>query len=49
MKLQTDLKVVTKLAQACEDENWRFRRFLKDSDLGVEELDASVHRAYTEV
>ena len=43
MKLQTDPKVVAKLAEECEDANWRFRSFLKGVDLDIEELDAIVH------
>jgi Fe-S-cluster containining protein len=49
MKLQTDPKIVAKLAQACEDANWRFRTFLKGADLEIEELDAIVHREYETV
>lgn len=49
MKLQTDPKVVAKLAADREDENWRFRSFLKGVDLDIEERDAIVHRHYEEV
>jgi len=49
MKLQTDPKVVAKLAAKRERENWRFRSFLKGSDLEIKELDAIVHRHYAEV
>ena len=49
MKLQTDPKVVAQLAKKRDDENWRFRRFLKESPLKIEELDAIVHRHYEEV
>jgi Fe-S-cluster containining protein len=49
MKLQTDPKVVTKLAEEREDANWRFRTFLKGVDLEIEELDAIVHKYYREV
>ena len=33
-KLQTDPVVVARLAAEKEDENWRFRSFLKGADLG---------------
>ncbi len=49
MKLQTDPKVVAELAAEREDENWRFRSFLKGIDLDIEELDANVHRHYDDV
>ncbi len=49
MKLQTDPKVVAKLAEQRQDQNWRFRAFLKGADLTVEELDAIVHRHYEAV
>ena len=49
MKLQTDPKVVAKLAEEREDQNWRFRSFLKGVDLDIEELDAIVHRHYEAV
>jgi Fe-S-cluster containining protein len=49
LKLQTDPKVVTKLAEECEEENWRFRSFLKGVDLDIAELDAIVHRHYEDV
>ena len=49
MELQTDPKVVARLAREREDENWRFRSFLKGVDLDVEELDAIVHRHCADV
>lgn len=49
MKLQTDPKVVARLAEEREDANWRFRRFLKGVDLEIEELDAIVHEHYEDV
>ncbi|MFO7986690.1 MAG: YkgJ family cysteine cluster protein [Desulfatiglandaceae bacterium] len=48
MKLESDPKVVKRLAEEREDENWRFRSFLKGIDLKTEELDAMVHRLYEE-
>jgi len=49
MKLQTDPKVVAKLAEDREDRNWRFRSFLKGVDLEIEELDAIVHQHFEDV
>jgi Fe-S-cluster containining protein len=49
MKLQTDPKVVAKLAKEREDANWRFRSFLKGVDLDIKELDAIVHGHYEAV
>ena len=46
MKLQTEPKAVARLAAKREDENWRFRSFLKGIDLEIEELDAIVHKQY---
>ncbi len=49
MILHRDPEAVAQLARLCEDENWRFRTFLKGVDLEIEELDAIVHRHYEEV
>ncbi len=49
MKLQTDPKVVARLALEREDDNWRFRSFLKGIDLDIEELDTVVHKHYEAV
>ncbi len=44
MRLVTDIKQIEKLAAEKEDQNWRFRSFIKGCDLKIEELDAIVHR-----
>jgi Fe-S-cluster containining protein len=49
MHLQTDPKMVAKLAEEREDANWCFRTFLKGIDLKIEEIDAIVHRHYQDV
>jgi len=49
MKLVTDAKVVAELARKRQDENWKFRSFLKGIDLEAREVDAIVHRHYEEV
>jgi len=49
MKLVTDIIEIEKIAAEREDENWRFRSFIKDFDIEIEELDAIVHRLYDEV
>jgi len=47
MSLVIDVKEIKKLAAEREDENWRFRTFLKGFDM--DKLDAIVHRLYEEV
>jgi len=49
MKIEKDIKRIKELAAKKEDENWRFRSFLKGVDLSVGELDAIVHRHNDEV
>ena len=49
MKLETDPKVIAILSEQREDENFRFRIFLKGLDIEMEELDAIVHKIYKEV
>ena len=49
MKLESDPNRVKRLAEEREDENWRFRTFLKGIDLEIQELDAIVHRHYEDV
>ncbi len=47
--MQTDPKVVAELAAERQEQNWRFRTFLKNLELDSEELDAIVHRHYEDV
>ncbi len=49
MDLITDIKTIEKLAVQKEDENWRFRCFLKGANIELEDLDAIVHRLYDSV
>ncbi|MBN1459109.1 MAG: YkgJ family cysteine cluster protein [Armatimonadetes bacterium] len=49
MRLQTDPRVVAKLAEEREEVNWRFRTFLKNAELEIGELDAIVHAHYENV
>ena len=49
MEIKIDLKRIKSLAQRRDDENWEFRSFLKQIDLGMEELDEVVHRIVTDV
>ena len=49
MKVETDLKKIKKTAKKKNDENWKFRSFLKGYDIEVEELDAIVHRLFEQV
>ena len=49
MRIETDPRVVAKLAEEREDANWQLRAFLKFVDLEINELDVIVHRHYEEV
>jgi Fe-S-cluster containining protein len=49
MSIRIDLKEIKKLAEEREEENWRFRSFLKFCDYDSEKIDAIVHRLYKEV
>ena len=49
MNIETNIERVKELAVQKEDENWRFRAFLKGIDLSTEELDAIVHGHYHEI
>lgn len=49
MHIETNLRKIEELAQKREDENWKFRSFLKASSIPSEELDAIVRDLYTEV
>ncbi len=44
MEIETDLKRIAQLAEENEDENWAFRSFLKQLDIGRKDLDAIVHQ-----
>jgi len=47
--METDPEKIKKLAKEKEDENWRFRSFLKMIDKSPEEVDAVVQRLYQEI
>jgi len=49
MKLETDPESVMKLAAEREEENWKFRSFLKSIDIGIEDYDAIVHKHYENI
>jgi Fe-S-cluster containining protein len=49
MKLETDPETVMRLAAEREEENWKFRSFLKSIDIGIEDLDAIVHKHYEDI
>lgn len=49
MHIETDIERVRELAEAKEDQNWRFRTFLKSVDLSVKELDSIAHRHYKDI
>jgi Fe-S-cluster containining protein len=43
----TDIELIKKIAKEREDENWRFRSYLKGCDTG--EVDDIIHRLYEEI
>ena len=47
--METNLKKFKKLAPIKENENWEFRRFLKNSDLSSRKIDSIVHKLYREI
>ena len=49
MEIITNIKSLEKLAAEKEDQNWLFRCFIKGSDMGIEELDAIVHKLHNSV
>ena len=49
MKLVTDLARITRIAKEKEDQNWRFRSFLKAYDGPAREIDAIVHSLYQRI
>jgi Fe-S-cluster containining protein len=49
MSMEKDLRKIEQLARQREDENWRFRCYLKASDLSVARIDALVRKLYQEV
>lgn len=49
MRLEKDPARIRQLARERDEENWRFRSFLKQSDMDIEEMDAIVHRIHEEV
>jgi len=49
MEPVTDPERVRQLAAQREDENWRFRSFLKAADLSIRRIDSIVHRHYEDV
>lgn len=47
--METDIRKIEQQARLKEDENWRFRCYLKASDLPVSRIDALVKKLYQEV
>ena len=47
--IETDRARIRELAEARAEANWAFYRYLKESDLPPEEIDAVVHRLYREI
>lgn len=49
MKVETDLNTIKLVGKQKEDENWKFRSYLKGLDIEAEELDKLVHKLNDEV
>ncbi len=47
--MKTDLKEIGRIAKSKEDENWKFRSFLKGYEIEIEELDSIVHKLNQQV
>ena len=47
--METDLNKIKKLSKEKEDENWKFRSFLKGCDIPSEKIDSIVHKLYQKV
>jgi hypothetical protein len=47
--METDLRKIERLSRKREDENWRFRCYLKRSDHSAAKIDAVVNRLYREI
>jgi hypothetical protein len=47
--METDLNRIKKLSEEKEDENWKFRSFLKVCNIPSEKMDSIVHRLYHQV
>ncbi len=45
----TDLKEIARIAESKDDENWKFRTFLKNYHIKIEELDSIVHELYNQI
>lgn len=48
-ELETDLKIIARMAVEKEEENWKFRSFLKTHNGDEGEIDRIVHRLYREI
>ena len=44
--MKTGLKEIARIAKSKENENWKFRSFLKGFDIEIEELDSIVHELF---
>jgi len=47
--METDLNRIKKLSEEKEDENWRFRSFLKVCNIPSKKIDSIIHRLYHQV
>lgn len=47
--METDINKIRVLSKEREDENWKFRSFLKECDISEDEIDSLVHKLYRKV
>lgn len=47
--METDLNKIKKLSEEREEENWKFRTFLKCCDLSEEKIDSIVHELFRSI
>lgn len=47
--METDINKIRKLSKEKDDENWRFRSYLKGCDIPEEKIDSRVHELYLNV
>ncbi len=49
MKIETDLKVIQEVSEIKEEQNYRFRSYLKNMNMSGSKLDKIVHSLYKEI
>ncbi|MDL5502639.1 MAG: YkgJ family cysteine cluster protein, partial [Candidatus Methanoperedens sp.] len=47
--METDIDKIKKISRQKEEENWKFRSFLKMCDISDEKIDSVVHKLYRDI